>query len=238
MQQSYDQPYGVTTVAMSKPDVRAEFIRKTYLHLAGAIAIFVAIEYYLLTSPIGEMILSLVSGGTMGMLILFGLFVGASFLANYWAHSDASEPLQYLGLGLFIVAEAIIFLPILYVATHYAEADVIPNAAIITAALFTGLTFVVFTTRKDFSFLGSFLMIGGFIAMGLIVASMVIGFDLGLIFAGAMVLLAAGSILYTTSNILHHYQPTQHVAASLALFASVAMLFYYILRIVMAFSRD
>ncbi|MCB1317091.1 MAG: Bax inhibitor-1 family protein, partial [Leptospiraceae bacterium] len=55
---------------------------------------------------------------------------------------------------------------------------------------------------------------------------------------GAMVLFASGMILYTTSNVLHHYHPTQHVAASLALFASVALLFWYILRIVLAFSRN
>ena len=57
--------------------------------------------------------------------------------------------------------------------------------------------------------------------------------------SAAMVLLAAGFVLYDTSNVLHHYRTTQHVAAALALFASVALLFWYILQIVLAFSsRD
>lgn len=79
-------------------------------------------------------------------------------------------------------------------------------------------------------------MIGFFIAFGLIVVSVLFGFSLGTIFAGAMALLASGSILYTTSNILHHYRTDQSVSAALSLFASVALLFYYILMIFM--SRD
>lgn len=49
-----------------------------------------------------------------------------------------------------------------------------------------------------------------------------------------MVLFAAGSILYTTSNILHHYRADQHVAAALSLFAGVALLFWYVLQVVMS----
>jgi FtsH-binding integral membrane protein len=48
-----------------------------------------------------------------------------------------------------------------------------------------------------------------------------------------MVAFAGAAILYETSNILHHYRPNQHVAASLSLFASVALLFWYVLRIFM-----
>ena len=55
----------------------------------------------------------------------------------------------------------------------------------------------------------------------------------------AMIGFACGYILYDTSNILHHYRTDQHVAASLALFASVALLFWYVLRLLMALSsRD
>ncbi|MEM6329409.1 MAG: permease, partial [Planctomycetota bacterium] len=41
---------------------------------------------------------------------------------------------------------------------------------------------------------------------------------------------------YDTSNVMHHYQPGQHVAASLSLFASVALLFWYVVRLLMAFA--
>ncbi len=77
---------------------------------------------------------------------------------------------------------------------------------------------------------------GGLAAMGLIVVGIVFQFSLGPIFTYAMIALACGYILYHTSNVLHHYRIGQHVAASLALFASVALLFWYILRLFM--SRD
>jgi len=74
------------------------------------------------------------------------------------------------------------------------------------------------------------------VALGLIVAGAIFGFNLGLWFSAGMVLLAAGAILYTTSNVLHHYGEDQYVGASLELFAAVAILFWYVLRIFM--SRD
>ena len=82
------------------------------------------------------------------------------------------------------------------------------------------------------------LVVGFFVALGIIVIGIIGGFNLGLWFSGAMVLLAGGAILYSTSNIIHHYNTNQYVAASLGLFASVALLFWYVLRIVMAFGRD
>ena len=107
------------------------------------------------------------------------------------------------------------------------------EAGVVSIGLFLGITAVVFLTRTDFSFLGPILMIGGFIAIGLIFASIMFGFSLGTVFAFVMVAFAGASILYETSNVMHRYNTNQHVAASLALFASVALLFWWILRIFM-----
>ena len=150
------------------------------------------------------------------------------------------NPLSQKFVPLFLCyswAEAIIFLPLLYIARRL-DPSAIPTAGFATLILFGALTAVVFVTRKDFSFMRSALMFGGFAALGLIVVAILFQFSLGPIFSVAMVALACGYILYHTSNILHHYRIGQHVAASLALFASVALLFWYILRLVMAFSRD
>ena len=137
---------------------------------------------------------------------------------------------QYMGLGAYIVGEALIFAPILYIATYYTnDPSLIPMAAILTLMMFAGITTVAFTSGKDFSFLGGFLRIGGFIALGLIICSFLFGFTLGLIFSAFMIVFASVAILYTTSNIIRHYATHQYVAASLELFASVALLFYYIL---------
>jgi FtsH-binding integral membrane protein len=149
--------------------------------------------------------------------------------------------MQYLGLGLYIVAWAVMFLPLIYIANaiSYANNDpyLIPTAAILTFTVFLGLTLSVFLTKKDFSFLRPILCIGSMIALGVIVCSILFGFGLGLFFCFAMVALISGCILYDTSNVLHHYRTDQHVAAALELFASVAILFWYILQILMMINR-
>ena len=150
------------------------------------------------------------------------------------AVSQTSQQMQYLGLALFVVAEAIVFLPLLYIATFYAGEGIIGTAGLMTLLLVGGITATVFITKKDFSFMGSILSIGGFVALGFIICSMVFGFSLGLLFASVMVVFAAGSVLYSTSNVMHQYRTDQHVAAALSLFASVALLFFYILQVLMS----
>lgn len=224
------------TAYYAQESERAAFIRRTYLHLAGAILAFVALEAFLLQLPVGG-IIATVLGARFGWLLVLGAFMGVSYLAQKWASSDTSTGMQYLGLGLYVVAEAIIFLPLLYVAAFYTSEHVIISSGLITMFLFAGLTASVFISKKDLSWMGRILTISGFIALGVIVASMFFGFSLGMFFSAVMVIFAGGSIMYQTSNVLHHYRTNQHVAAALALFASVALLFWYILRLVMG-SRD
>lgn len=219
--------------ANASPDVRAGFIRRTYGHLAGAILAFIAVEALLFQTAIAEMMMNLLASSQYSWLIVLGAFMGISYMADRWTQSGASLQTQYAGLGLFVLAEAIIFVPLLYMAAAVSGSDVIVSAGLITLLLFTGLTFTVLTTKKDFSFLGGFLKIAFFVALGVIVASILFGFNLGVLFASVMVIVAAASILYNTSNVLHRYHPSQHVAASLTLFASIALLFWYILRIFM-----
>lgn len=229
----YDSlPYPIA--AESEPDERAKFISRTYGHVAGAILAFAAIEWVLLNSSLAPAMMSILGTGRLGWAVVLISFMGVSWLARWMADNHASTAMQYGGLGLYTVAEAIIFLPILLIATRMANANVVPIAASITGALFLGLTVVAFTTKKDFSFLGAILKVGGMVALGVIVASLIFGFQLGVLFAAIMVLFAAASILYDTSNIMYRYGTNQHVAASLSLFASVMLLFWYVLRLVMS----
>ena len=214
-------------VAQAPATERAGFIRRTYLHLAGAVLAFAALETFFITSGVAAQFVGLLGASSMSWLLVLAAFMGISYVADKWARSEVSPQMQYAGLGLFILGEAIIFMPLLYIAASFAP-GVIPQAGIATLALVGGLTFTAFSTRKDFSFLAPVLAIGGIVAIGLIVASILFGFTLGLVFAGAMIILSAGSILYTTSNMIHHYRTEQHVAASLGLFASVGMMFYYL----------
>ena len=234
---SYANPY---TVAAQPVDVRAAFIRKTYAHLAGAVAAFALLEAFLLSIPgIDQKVFGLLATSSYSWLIVLGVFMFASHFANKWAMSSTSTSIQYMGLGVYVALQALIFLPLLILAQYKTgDMTLITKAGGVTALLFAGLTFVAFTTKKDFSFLGGFLKIGGFIAMGVIVIAIIFPsfITLGFWFSVIMVLFAAGSVLYSTSNIIHHYNTNQYVAASLGLFASVALMFWYILRIFM--SRD
>lgn len=239
-----DNPYAAfgasPAVAYSPAAERSTFIRKTYIHLAAAVYGFVAILYALFQTGVAEKIVTQLLSFQYSWLIVMGAFMGVSYIADSWARSTTSLGKQYAGLFLYVIAQAIIFLPILTVAFMMEEArgvSILGPAVLITAVVFGGLTAAVFLTGADFSFLRTGLMLAGFGAMGLIACSILFGFNLGMIFTVAMVVFAGAYILYDTSNILHHYRTDQYVAAALALFASVALLFFYILRLVMS-SRD
>jgi hypothetical protein len=233
-------PYASNPVIEAPAETRSEFIRKTYMHLAAALTAFGLLETALIQAGFGLHAMRFLSAVPYAWLMVLGGFVIVGWLASRLAASSASPAVQYLGLGLYVVAEAFIFLPIITMAIGMTGGTVIlGQAAVLTGALVLGITVVAFTSGRDFSFLGGMLKIGGFVALGLIVASLIMGFSLGLWFSVAMVLFAGGAVLYDTSNILHRYQPGQHVGASLALFASIAMMFYYVLRILMSLTgRD
>jgi len=217
-------------------EARRDFIKKTYAHLVAAIFAFMAIEYLLVTSPLGLKITQMTLGnGRLGWLLVLGLFIVVGAVARRWSISRASAGMQYLGLGLYVIAEAIIFVPILYICTYVTRFDgLIGTAGLITAIAFGGLTAVVFLTKADFSWMRTFLAAASLVAVGVLVASLIFGFQLGIVYCAAIVLLAAGYILYDTSNILHRYPIGFHVGAALALFADIALMFWYVLRILMS----
>ncbi len=224
-------------VAKATENERSKFIRKTYLHLAAAIAVFAVIEFFLFQTGLPVAFMKLLAGSQWLWLGIMVLYMGVSYIADRWAHSGASRELQYAGLGLYIVALALIMMPLLLRAMMVSS-DILPNAALVTGALVAGITFTAFTSKVNFSFLGKFLMIGGFIAMGMIVAAILFGFSLGVWFAGAMVVFAAVSVLYSTSNIIHEYHTEQYVAASLSLFSSIGLLFWYIVQLFTGLGGD
>lgn len=213
---------------------RVEFYKKTYTHVALGVLVFIMVEALFLNIPmITDFALSLTQGKMW--FFMLGGFMLVTHQAEKMAINNHERNKQYLGFGIYIVAEAFIFIPMLYIAMSMTGGyDLIKQAALLTVALFAGLSATVIMTNKDFSFLKSALTIGGFIALGLIAAGMLFGFNLGLWFSVGMVALAAGSILYQTSNLVHKYDTDQYVAAALGLFASLMLLFWYILRIFMS----
>jgi len=236
---SYELDYRVSA-AESIASERAAFVRRVYLHLAGAILALIGLEAVLLNTVEPKTVFGLMFSTPWSWLVVMLLFMGAGVVARMWAQSRSSAALQYLGLGLYVGVWAIMMLPLLILANQpQFGGNIIPQAGLMTGAVFGGLTLSVFITRKDYSFLAPILTVGSLIALAVIVAGILFGFNLGLFFCFAMVALIAGTILYNTSNVMLHYPTDMYVAAALELFADVAILFWYIVNILMRLnSRD
>jgi len=215
-------------------DARARFIFRTYTHLAGAIALFTMIEVFLFRSGLAYPIAKTMMSGSW--LLVLGAFVLISWFASRIAFSATSPVAQYAALGGFVVAEALIFVPMLYLAQAYAP-GVIQSAALITLMGFGGLTAIAFISRQDFSFFGGLLKWGFIMGLVAIVGGVIFGWELGMWFSVIMVALAGAAILYDTSNIIRYFPEDRYVGAALQLFASVALMFWYVLRIFLAARR-
>jgi FtsH-binding integral membrane protein len=241
-----DNQYGMfgMTVADAPVDARRTFIRKTYTHLAAAVYAFVALTWLLFSMGFDQCIMQRLMAFQYSWLFVMLGFVAVSWVADRWAQSNTSAGMQYAGLFLYVAAFSVICVPMLAIAKLYSlnvegigTIGVIPAAAWSTLGIFGILTAFVFLTKQDFSFLRGILFMTMIVAAVLVGVSIFTGLQLGVWFSAAMVLAASGYVLYDTSNIIHHYRTDQHVAASLALFASVGLLFWYILRLLMAFAN-
>ena len=220
--------HDVFSAALDPVEARGRFIARTYNHLFGAIVAFAGIEFALFKTGLALGIAQAMLGA--GWLLVLGGFMLTGWLASRVALTARSLPAQYAALAGYVVVEALIFVPLLVYANAVAP-GAISSAGLVTILGFAGLTSIALFTRKDFSFLRSVLMWGGVGAMLLIVGGVIFGFQLGLFFSVAMVVFAGAAILYDTSNVVHHFPEDRYVGASLQLFSSVTLLFWYVLRI-------
>ena len=231
------RPNEVTLADRASQDDRAAFITKTYLHLTGAVLAFIALLTLFASLPVTPAIIGSILGvGQWSWLLVLGAFMAVSYIADNWARNPTSIGMQYAGLSLYVIAFAMLCtVPVTFamMIPDINGVGLVVQAGVLTVVAFAALTLVVFVTRMNFSFLGPILAVAGFVALGTIAAAILFGFNLGLLFIGAMLIFATGAILYQTSNVLHEFYIGQHVAASLALFASIGILFWYILQFVM-----
>jgi len=214
---------------------RAAFIIRTYGHLVAAIFAFVALEVFFFTINDGqwaESISDTLLQGRRWLMVLIAFSFAGTFASNF-AHRSTSQAVQYAALGGYVLIEALIFIPMLYLANEFAP-GAISSAAYVTVIGFAALTAVVFVTRKDFSFMKGAIMWLSIAAFGIIVVAILFGLSLGTWFSIAMIGLAGMMILYTTSKVMRDYPEDRYVAASLALFSSVALMFWYVLRLFMS----
>jgi len=236
--------YYADTVAQAPVTERTRFIQRVYAHLLLAVLGLVLTEVVVFNVVPAETLrwAATTAVSRYYWLGVLGAFMVVTWVAQAWARSNTSSAIQYAGLGLYVLAEAVILMPLLYFA-YWSQPGAVVSAALTTLGIFGGLTIFTLVTKADFSFLRTILVVGGFGAIGFILCSILFGgwFGFGSViyiaFSCFMVVLMAGYILYNTSNVIHRYRTAQHVAAALSLFASVATLFWYVLQLFLA-ARD
>lgn len=225
-----DFPSSNASFARVGSDSRAVFITRTYTHLVAGILGFILVEMSLFESGAAASIAQFMFG--LPWLLIMGAFMLTGWLASRTAQTSTSIGMQYFAFGAYVVAEALIFVPLLYVADAKAPGT-IDSATLVTALGASGLMFVAHRTRKDFSFLRAILMWGGVLALVAMVCGILFHFALGVWFSVAMIGFAGAAVLYDTSNVIHNFPEDRYVSAAMQLFASIALMFWYVLRLLM-----
>ena len=155
------------------------------------------------------------------------------FVLPRTANSSAGIPVLFaitglLGLGLAPMLN-------IYLAVN---PSIVQTALGGTGVIFLGLSGYALTTRKDFSFMGGFLMVGLVVVLVAALANIFLQMPvMGLVVSGAIVMLMSGMILYQTSSIIHGGE-TNYIMATASLFISILNLFQALLHLLSAFGGD
>jgi len=155
------------------------------------------------------------------------------FVLPRTANSSAGIPVMFAFTGLIGLGMA----PMLnmYLAVN---PSVVSTALGGTGVIFLGLSGYALTTRKDFSFMGGFLMVGMIVVLVAALANIFLQMPvMSLVVSGAIVMLMSGLILYETSSIIHGGE-TNYIMATASLFLSIINLFQALLHLLSAFGGD
>jgi uncharacterized protein len=215
-------------------EVRAAFMNRVYAHLMVGVAGFLVLQWFLFTSGLAYDIAAFVL--ETSWLLILGGFMVVSWIANSLGFRAQTSGARYGAYALLVAANALLFATPLVLAEAYTEQtgqNVLAEAAVLTVVAFIGLSGIAIRTGRDFSFLRSILLWGGVLALVAIVGAVLFGTGLGTWFSVAMVAFAGAAILYDTQQIYRTYPPTAVVPAAMSLFASLALLFWYVLRLLM-----
>ncbi len=247
MSYSAMRPDGVAVYPASQAPTseRLTFIRKVYLMMFSGILAYATISGALTFGALAHMAGTPIPGlSTLGMLsmnipplVALLLIVGASI----GAHAISMvKGLNLVGFYGFAAVFGILSVNLFAYAMVVAGPAVIFQALGLTVLVFGGLSAYVLITKKDFNFIGGFLMVGMFLLLGAVVVAIVMqmmGMQVRMLSIGLAIfstLLFAGYVLYDTSNMLHRYSTDMVVPAALALMIDFIMLFRNILYLLMA----
>jgi len=215
---------------LQSAEVRSAFMGRVYARLVAGIAAFVLIEAYLFTSGIAYAITEFVF--STSWLLILGGFMVVSWLSNSLTHRASSPGAEWGGYMLLVAANALIFAPMLVIAELQVPGTV-GQAGQYAVAGFIVLSIIAHRSSRDFTWLGATLRWFGVLALVAIVLAVLTGASLGTWFSLAMIGFAGAAILYETQVILREIPPGRETMAAMALFSSLALLFWYVLRLFM-----
>ncbi len=159
------------------------------------------------------------------------LFLTSALRNSAWGILSIFALTGFMGLTLGPVIN-------MYLQAFSNGAELVALAMGGTGTIFIGLSSYALTTRKDFSFMGGFLMVGILAAFLAGIAAMIFSIPvLSLAISGVFVLLMSGLILYQTSEIIHGGE-TNYIMATITLYISIYNLFMSLLHILGAVAGD
>jgi modulator of FtsH protease len=216
--------YGSATLSAERNRV----LRNTYFLLALS----------MLPTAAGAMLgisMKFAMGSWMGLIVFLGVSFGAFYAIEKTKESGAGVAilLAYTGfMGLWLSQ-------ILQSALKFSNgAQLIGIAAVGTAAIFFTLASIATVTKKDFSFMGKFLMIGLVLVLLAAIANVFFAIPaLSLTISAVAILLFSGFILYDVSRIVNGGE-TNYISATLSLYLNIYNLFTSLLHLLMAFSGN
>ena len=172
----------------------------------------------------------------LGVLITLGGYFGLLFLTtklrnSAWGILSIFALTGFMGLTLGPVIN-------MYLHMYSNGAELVALAMGGTGAIFIGLSSYALTTKKDFSFMGGFLMVGILTAFLLGIGALIFSLPLlSLAVSGVFILLMSGLILYQTSEIIHGGE-TNYIMATITLYITIYNLFMSLLHILGAVAGD
>ncbi|WP_456267258.1 Bax inhibitor-1/YccA family protein [Kushneria sp. AK178] len=219
-----DRTYGVSQTGTKSVESH-KVLRNTYMLLAMTL-LFSAV-----TAGIA------MSMGIQRMNI-FVFFIGAYGLM-FLVHKTANSAAGLLSTFAFTGFMGFTLGPILSAYLTLSNGpQLIMTALGMTAATFVGLSAVALITRKDFSFLGNFIMAGAIVLILAMVVAMIFNISgLALAVSAGFVLFASAVILFETSQIIHGGQ-TNYILATISLYVAIYNLFISLLSLLGMSSSD
>ena len=213
------------TLTLDKPSVGNKVLRNTYLLLSMTLlfsAVTAGIAMATNAAPLHWMI---TMGGYFGLL-----FVVTRLRDSVWGLAAVFALTGFLGYTLGPILNFYLSLP--------NGSQVVMTALAGTGAIFLALSGYAVVSRKDFSFMGSFLMVGILVAFLAGLGAMLFSIPmLSLAVSAMVILLMSGMILWQTSDIIHGGE-TNYIMATVTLYITIFNLFVNLLQILGIFSGD